>query len=161
MSSISTDTEIPLGFTTGQAGTFTIKASQISNFDPSVNIYLKDNNDLLNTAVQLTADAAYTFSSDITTNNTSRFVVIFKAPSITTGINQGSNANVRISTNSNNQVVINGGGSVAIYNAVGQKLSARNLTANTTVLETPLQSGVYLVAVTNAGKTLTQKVIIK
>lgn len=116
---------------------------------------------MVNSPVQLTADAAYSFSSDITTNNTSRFVVIFKAPSIATGINQGSNANTWISTNSNNQVVINGGGSVAIYNAVGQKLSAKNLTANTTVIETPLQSGVYMVAVTNAGKTLTQKVIIK
>ena len=161
MNSISTDTEIPLGFTTGQAGTFTIKASQISNFDPSVSIYLKDNNDLVNTPVQLSADAVYTFSSDITTNNTSRFVVIFKAPSIATGINQANNGNVWISTNANNQVVINGGGTVVIYNAIGQKLSAKNLTANTMVIETPLQSGVYMVAVTNAGKTLTQKVIIK
>ena len=161
MSSISNDTEIALGFNTGQAGTFTIKASQISNFDPSVIIYLKDNNDLINTPVLLNADATYTFSSDITTNNTSRFTVLFKAPSIATGINQNGSANVMISTNANNQIVVNGGGSVAIYNAIGQKLSAKNLTATTTVIETPLQSGVYFVSLKNAGKSITQKVIIK
>ena len=156
--SIQYDTEIPLGFTTGESNTFTIKASQFSNFVSGTQIILRDK--VLNFEQDLTV-ANYSFTSDVTMNNTSRFAVLFKAPSVATGINSTSNNNTWISTNSNNQVVIKGGGSVAIYNAVGQKLSVKNLTANTTVIETPLQSGVYLVAVTNAGKTLTQKVIVK
>ena len=158
LNSIQYDTEIPLGFTTGQSNTFTIKASQFSNFVSGTQIILRDKE--LNFEQDLTV-ANYSFTSDVTTNNTSRFAVVFKAPSVATGINTAINGNVWISTNANNQVVINGGGSVAIYNAVGQKLSAKNLTANTTVIDTPLQSGVYMVAVTNSGKTTTQKVIIK
>ena len=157
LNSIQYDTEIPLGFTTGQSNTFTIKASQFSNFVSGTQIILRDK--LVGTEQDLTV-ADYSFSSDIVSTS-NRFSLIFRAPSVATGINSASNNNTWISTNSNNQVVINGGGSVVIYNAVGQKLSAKNLTANTTVIETPLQSGVYMVAVTNAGKTLTQKVIIK
>ena len=161
MNNIPYDTEIPLGFTTGLAGTFTIKASQINNFDSSTSIYLKDNDDLLNTPVQLNSDAVYSFSSAVTTNNTSRFALIFKAPSIATSLNPMDNSNVWISTNANNQIVVNGGNSVEVYNAVGQKLAVKNLTTTTTVLETPLQSGVYFVAVGNGAKSLTRKVIIK
>ena len=157
LNSIQYDTEIPLGFTTGQSNTFTIKASQFSNFVSGTQIILRDK--LVGTEQDLTV-ADYSFSSDIVSTS-NRFSLIFRAPSVATGINSASNNNTWISTNSNNQVVINGGGSVVIYNAVGQKLSAKNLTANTTVIETPLQSGVYMVAVTNAGKTITQKVIIK
>ena len=161
MNNIPYDTEIPLGFTTGLAGTFTIKASQINNFDSSTSIYLKDNDDLLNTPVQLNSDAVYSFSSAVTTNNTSRFALIFKAPSIATSLNPMDNSNVWISTNANNQIVVNGGNSVEAYNAVGQKLAVKNLNATTTVLETPLQSGVYFVAVGNGAKSLIRKVIIK
>ena len=161
MSNIPYDTEIPLGFTTGLAGTFTIKASQISNFDSSINIYLKDNDNLLNTPVQLNSDAVYSFSSTVTTNNTSRFALIFKAPSIATGLNSTDDSNVWISTNANNQIVVNGGNSVEVYNAVGQKLAVKNLITTTTVLETPLQSGVYFVTLGNGIKSLTRKVIIK
>ena len=164
MNSIPLDTEIPLGFTTGQAGSnFSIKASQISNFDPSVNIYLKDYNDLINTPVQLTADAVYTFSSTVTTNNTSRFALIFKASSIATGINAGSNENVWISTNANNQIMINGSngtGSVTVYNSVGQKMYSNNLSSTVNVVNTSLHSGVYLVTVCTVGKTITKRVII-
>ncbi|MEI6753311.1 MAG: T9SS type A sorting domain-containing protein [Paludibacter sp.] len=164
MNSIPYDTEIPLGFTTGQAGAnFSIKASQISNFDPSVSIYLKDYSDLINTPVQLTADAAYTFSSGITTNNTSRFALIFKSSSIATGFNGNDIQNVWISVNGTNQVVVNGNSgesSVSIYNTIGQKLYSKTLSYGSTTLNTPLQPGVYLVSVTSGGKTITKKVII-
>ena len=165
LNSIPFDTEIPLGFTASQAGyNFSIKASQISNFDPSGSIYLKDYNDLANTPVQLTADAVYTFSSDVTANNTSRFALIFKSPSIATGIEANVNQNAWISVNGSNQLIVNlmsnTQSSVAVYNAIGQKMYSKDLTTNKMTLDTPLHSGVYLVTVTSAGKTSTKKVII-
>ena len=163
LNSIQYDTEIPLGFSTGQTGSLTIKASQFSSFDAGTQLILRDK--VLNIEQDLTV-ADYSFSSDITTNNTSRFSLIFKAPSSVTGINSTNYGTVWISTNANNQIMINGGienneSSVMVTNSIGQKLFAMNLKRHSTVVETPLKTGVYLVTVTNSGKSVTQKVIIK
>ena len=163
MNSIPYDAEINLGFTTGTAGTFSIKASQLVNFDPTVSIYLKDYNNLANTPVQLTADAVYTFSSTITSNNNSRFALVFRAPSIATGINPDCNTNEWISIR-NGQLLINGaelnGAMLEVFNAVGQKLISKNLTAKNVQLNSSLNAGVYFVKVTNEGKSITRKIII-
>ena len=157
LNSIQYDTEIPLGFTAGESNTFSIKASEFNNFTSGTQIILRDK--LLNVEQDLST-ADYSFTSEATSTD-SRFALVFRAPSVATDINAANNTNVWISTNANNQLMINGGGSVVIYNSVGQKITSKNLTSNNTVIETPLQSGVYLINVTNAGKSVTQKVIIK
>ena len=153
------DTEFPIGFTTGQAGTnFSIKASQFSNFETGIQILLHDY--LLNTTQDL-AMADYSFTSDAVATST-RFTVLFKAPSVATGINQNANANVWISL-ANNQILVNGvsgESTVAVYNAVGQRLVSQRLIASTKSVGT-FVPGVYLVTVTNSSKSVTQKVIIK
>ena len=152
------DTELPIGFTTGQAGTnFSIKASQFSNFETGIQILLHDY--LLNTTQDL-AMADYSFTSDAVATST-RFTVLFKAPSVTTGINPNSNANIWISL-ANNQILVNGASgesTVAVYNAVGQRLVSQHLTASNRSLGT-FVPGVYMVTVTNSGKTITQKIIV-
>ncbi|MEI6752791.1 MAG: T9SS type A sorting domain-containing protein [Paludibacter sp.] len=162
LNSIQYNAEIPIGFTSGQSGNLTIKASQFSSFEPGTQLILRDK--VLNTEQDLTV-ADYTFSSEITTNNTSRFSLIFKAPSVTTGINFSKNENVWISTNSNNQILIIGNKNaetlVTVYNALGQLVVAKNLTSNVNVLDTRLVSGVYTITLNSAGKSATTKVIIK
>ena len=161
LNAIPYDTEIPLGFTTGTAGTFSIKASQISNFDAGTQIFLKDN--VASVSTDLSNGGSYEFSSDITNNNTSRFALIFKSPSVATGINPSENSGLWISVNGTNQVVINGNnanGSVAVYNAIGQKIVSKNLSSGNTTLLTPLESGVYLVTVSSGAKTVSKKLII-
>ena len=153
-------TQLALGFTTGEANNFTIKASQFTNFVSGTQIVLRDN--VLNTEQDLTV-ADYNFYSDVTANNESRFTLLFKAPSVATGINQNTTDNVWISTNSNGQIVINGVNgetTVAVYNSVGQKLLTKTLKSTSSVLFNPLTNGVYMVTVINAGKTVTKKVII-
>ncbi|MEI6555268.1 MAG: YDG domain-containing protein [Paludibacter sp.] len=148
--------ELTLGFTTGEANNFTIKASQFANFASGTQIILRDN--LLNYEQDLTL-ADYNFYSDVTANNETRFTVLFKAPSVATGINPNTTGNVWISINGNNQIVVNGASAetnVAVYNAVGQKILS-----DLTQLKKSLATGVYMVTVTNAGKSVTQKVIIK
>ena len=152
-------TQLTLGFTTGQANNFSIKASQFANFANGTQIILRDNS--LNYEQDLTL-ADYSFYSDVTANNETRFTLMVKAPSVATGLNQNSTGNVWISL-ANNQIVVNGasvGTTVAVYNAVGQKLLSERITASTKALNTQLASGVYMVTVTNAGKTITKKVII-
>ena len=161
MNSIPYDTEIPLGFTTGSAGTFSIKASQIANFDAGTQILLKDN--VASVSTDLSDGSSYMFTSDITNNNTSRFALIFKSSSVATGVNSGESSNLWISVNGANQIVLNGNdaeSSVYIYNAIGQKVYSKNLTSGNTSLETTLQSGVYVVSVRSGANTVSKKVII-
>jgi len=153
-------TQLTLGFSTGEANQFTIKASQFTNFVSGTQIVLRDN--LLNYEQDLTL-GDYNFYSDITANNESRFTVLFKAPSVATGINQNSSANGWISQNANNQIVVNGASAesiVAVYNEIGQRLMSQRLTSTTKALGA-FVPGVYMVTVTNAGKNTTTKVIIK
>ena len=160
MNSIQYDTEILLGFTTGQSNTFTLKASQFSDFASGTQVILRDK--LLNAEQDLTV-ADYTFSSDVTSTS-SRFSLVFKAPSVATGINTNIFNNVWISTNANNQIVINGAPSgestLVVCNAIGQKLIIKNITEKSSLLQTPLQPGVYMLTVTNAGRKMTKKIII-
>ena len=166
MNSVVLNQEIPLGFTTGQSNAFSIKAIEVSNFDAGTQVIINDNQ--TNTQWNLSDGSAYNFSSDITTSNTSRFSVIFKAPSITTGniSNNGETNSILVYRNSNNLITVNcvngivGQATVSVYNAIGQKLEEKNLTSSITVLDKSFTAGVYIVSVTSNGKTITQKVAI-
>jgi hypothetical protein len=164
MNGIPSDTELPLGFTTGQSNTFTLKATQISNFDADAKIILKDN--LLNTQQELAVGSAYTFSSDAV-NTTNRFSLIFKTTAVSTGLQTNNEDDaVAVYRNANGQLVVNlatgiiGQGNVSVYNAVGQKLESKALLTSTTVLNETFTSGVYLIAVSANGKNTTKKVVI-
>jgi YDG domain len=155
------ETEFPLAFTTTSAGTFTLKASQFSNFEAGTQIILTDYADINNPVVtDLSAvGSTYPFTSDVA-STTTRFTLKIKG--VATGVNPGSNNNFWISTNANGQIVINGANgetTVAVYNSVGQKLVYQRLTSTVKSL-CNFVPGVYMVTVTNAGKTLTKKVII-
>ena len=157
------DTEMPLGFSTGTAGTFSIRASQLSNFDTATQVILKDYLDSNNpVTADLSDGSSYSFSSDVTQNNTSRFALVFHAPSVATGINSADNSSFWISTNANNELIINAAANaeISIYNVAGQKVYSDKHTTKTIRLGNLLPAGVYLVSVSNAGKTLTKKVII-
>ena len=164
LNSIPYDTELSLGFTTGQSSTFTIKASEIANFTAGTQIILRDYLDANNVVEQDLTSGSYTFTSAaITTEN--RFRLVFKAPSIATGLKLPGEGNAWITTNTNGQITINGnvsaGTSVCIFNAIGQCLVSKSLTTTVNVLNTRLVPGIYTVAVTNAGRTATTKVLVK
>ena len=162
LKNIDTNSVLPLGFKTGTSKTFTIKASEISNFDTETHIILRDN--LLNSEQDITDGSAYSFSSDIV-NNSTRFSLIFKSPSIVNATNEmTNNENVSVFKNANKQIIINYNGAinnqsiVSIYNTTGQKLAEKQLESSVTLLEDSFGIGVYLVTVKNAGKTVTKKI---
>jgi len=164
MNSIPYNTELPLGFTTGQSDVFTIKATEFSNFDANTKVYLKDN--LLNTLQDLTDGTAYAFASDVA-STTSRFSVVFKSVGVTTGVQAASgDQSILIYKNANNQIAVNCSGSISdnafisVYNALGQKLESKQLTTATTFISRTFASGVYVVTVINGGKSTTRKVIL-
>ena len=158
------DTEIPLGFTTSSTGSFNLKASQFSNFEAGTQVILKDYLDINSPAITNLSDgSSYSFTSDATLNNTSRFSLTFKAPSVATGINPESNDKVWIS-NRNGKLMVNGtvgnGAKVEVFNSVGQRIISCNLTNSNALLNNTLAVGAYLVKLTNEGKTITRKMII-
>ena len=165
LNSVPYDTELVLGFTNtaSQTGSFSLKASQFSSFDPGTELYLKDYQSADPTQlINLSDGKSYTFNSDAV-NTTGRFALIFKAPSLTTGINPDTHADVWISMNANNQIVLNGligATKVAVYNELGQKILSQTLTTGTKTLETKFATGIYFVTINNTGKTITKKVII-
>jgi len=164
MNRITSDLELPLGFTTGQSNTFTIKASEISNFDASTKVILKDK--LLNTEQDLTFGSAYSFTSDIASRS-SRFSIVFKSTNLTTGNTTSTDdvSTVSIFRNANNQIIIHhnitsGEGTITVSNTVGQILVKRMTTGTTTVLNNYLAPGIYLVTVYTNGYKASEKLIV-
>lgn len=163
LNSVTLNNELPLGFNTESANTFTIKATQLSNFDTDTKIILRDN--LLSAEKDLTTGASYTFSSDII-DNTTRFSLIFKNAAIGTGVvNYPSDyQNIVINRNGNNQITIhhsNGEkGNVTVYNANGQKLVSAQMTGTSTVIAKQFRPGVYLVTVCDEVNKITKRVTV-
>jgi len=162
LNSIATNPSIPLGFTTGTANTFTIKASEIKNFDANTQIILIDN--IRNTEQDLTNGAEYSFSSDkITTID--RFNIIFRTAGTVTGLDNTNRNHFLVYKNNNGEIIVNIEGnvnnqaSVSIYNAVGQKLHSKQCTGATTVLNPELTPGVYYVSVNGEAGTMTKKIL--
>jgi hypothetical protein len=164
LNSVTLDEQMPLGFTTGSTNTFTIKATELTNFDADKRLILLDTQE--NTYQDLTYGSTYTFSSTPTTSST-RFKIVFKSAGVIAGLNNNANNSVIISTNENKQILINRGtelnndGIVTVYNAVGQKLVSSTLSNSHLILSKPFNSGVYVVCVNIAGINTTKKVIIK
>jgi len=168
INSISPNKELALGFRAGVSDTFTIKATQLTNFDTDTKIILKDN--VLNTENDITDGTPYSFSSDIADDAT-RFTIVFKSASGTTGIDNYGYDNSKVDAmivykNAINQIVVNRKktndqeGTLTVYSVIGQKMLETPTTGTSTIINKQLASGVYLVTLSVAGKKLTKKVII-
>lgn len=156
MSQFNTNTEIELGFRTGETNNFTIKASELANFDNKTRIVLKDKT--LNTETDLTDGAIYEFSSD-KVNTTGRFAILFKSPETVTGTKH-TNSNVLICTNNNNQLLVNhaNGNTITVYNSVGKLIETKKISSDSETLNSNLQPGIYLVKVNTSNDTVSRKI---
>jgi hypothetical protein len=145
MASMDSVAEIPLGFTTCQSNTFTLRATQLNNVD-GINVILKDNQ--TNSEANLSDGAALTFASDVT-STLSRFSLLFRSSSVTTSVSKLDNAIVRVFAdngkihfNSNQKPVV--GDMLLIFNAIGQKQICMPLTQSSIVLDKTFVPGIYV-----------------
>lgn len=153
--------EIPLGFTTGQSNSFSITATEFSNFKPGIKVYLIDK--ITGSEHDLTDGKAYNFRSDVT-SSTSRFGLVFKSAQISTDV-INTTENVIVSKNADNQITVNltgniGNSFVSVYNAMGQKLLKKQIISDYMVISNTLASGAYIVEVEKDGKYSVQRVIL-
>ena len=163
MNEIPYDVEIPLYFkrNASTANSYTLRANEISNFTPGTLIYIKNNNTGIKSVIS--DGSAYVFEP--TNLGNPAFSLIIKAPESTTDIRNTSSDDISIYVNKNRQISVtskNGivGGTISIYNAVGQLQLSETLVQSTTLIEKSFTPGVYMVSVSVAGKTNTQKVIL-
>jgi len=150
--------ELTLGFNYNQVGSLKLKATEIANFDSNLRVYLRDK--VANKEVELLPETEYVFNNtSATSNNETRFSLLFRAPGVTTGIDNFSKSNAQVFVNEANQIVIIATEKLnyAIYNAVGQLIENGNLNSKLITQNSKLSSGVYVVKVGNQST----RVIIK
>ena len=165
LNSYEINDEIPLGFTTGEGNVFTIKATEISNFDSNTKIILRDNT--TKSENELVVGNNYIFSSD-PTNTTTRFSILFKASSVVTNVSNpdaSGTESLYVFRNSTNQITIHrndpiGEGIVTVYSAVGQKIVSIPTSGAVTLVNNRLLPGVYMVTVEVQGKITTKKITL-
>ncbi|MDP4269981.1 MAG: T9SS type A sorting domain-containing protein, partial [Bacteroidota bacterium] len=162
MNSSFSSKETPLGFKTGQAGSFTISAPEISNIDPNASIFLYDKQ--LNTTQDLTNGESYTFTSAIA-NTTSRFSILMSK--VTTGLSLVRNDLAASISEENGKIKVTikdpsvHKGDISISNTLGQQLTSVATTGETTIVDDALSPGIYLITVKADGKTTTKKLSFK
>ena len=151
-------TEVPLGFVSPKAGNFTLKINEFTNFDSATKVLLTDATQP-GVTFDITDGSAYTFTADITPATTNRFSLIFRAPGITTGIENTSKQNAQVFVNSANQITIVAPekSNYAIYNAVGQLIENGTLNSELQTTNYKLQTGILVVKVGNQSN----RVIVK
>jgi len=160
MSLVKYNTEIPLGFATGEANNFSITNTQMANFDTGTKLILKDK--LLNTEKDLTDGTPYTFESGVS-NTTDRFSLIFQAPGTITAIDNANKLNAQVFVKTANQItiIVSEKCNCMIYNAVGQKQYANKLNSAKTTINKVFGAGVYFVELSVNGRSEIRKVVIR
>jgi hypothetical protein len=160
MKNMPLNQEIALGFVAGSETSFSIKANEISNLPSDVRVILKDN--VKKTETDLTDGVSiYQFGQE--TNSENRFYLLFRAPSSPNALNIVEKLNAQVFVNAANQITIVAPekANYAIYNAVGMLLENGQTTAKLQTVNCKLQTGMYVVRVSENGKELTTRVIIK
>ena len=159
LNAVSENQELTLGFNYTQVGNLKLKATEINNFDSNLRVYLRDKTD--NKVVELLPETEYSFSTTTAvTNYESRFSLLFRAPGVTTEIDNLSKTITQVFVNAANQITILAPekSNYAIYNAVGQLIEDGVINTERETRNTKhLVVGVYVVKVNNQST----RVIIK
>jgi hypothetical protein len=161
LNSYNYNTMIPLGFVAGQSGSFSIRASQLQNFDNDTQVYLLDKTS--NMQFNLSEGEAYSFTSDATSSE-DRFAVLFKSASGTSSVEDGAAAGMYL-TAQNGKLTLQmhtalDNARVTVYSASGQNVHSQDIVSPSTVLSKTLEAGVYVVKVVNGGRSMVLRTIV-
>lgn len=150
LNSIQYETEIPLGFATGEASVFKISLREMKNFEVGTRLILRDK--MNPTAeVDLSEETSYDFSSAVTAANSNRFSILFRAPSTTTNVAKTSNINTFVFVNAANliEIIAPAKSDYSIYNTAGQIIESGKLLSNQQTINSTFAKGIYIVKVNN------------
>jgi len=147
---------VALGFSTNVAGTFTLNATNLADFDPSVSVYLED---VQQSVLQnLNQNASYTFTSGVV-NTASRFKLHFG--NMVTGISIEPKNIVFIYASENSIYVdIPEEATVEIYSSLGEKISSEHAVKGLNIITLNTVKGIYIVKIQTGMDVVTEKVFI-
>jgi hypothetical protein len=149
LNELTDNMQLPLGFTLKAAATgLKLKASELSNLASGTKVYLLDKEQ--GSQTELLPLTEYTFNTTAsTTNNESRFSLMFKATGVASGITNADKEQISVFVNAANQITIiaPGKSNYAIYNAVGQLIENGIVNLKHETRNTKLNAGVYVVKV--------------
>ncbi len=163
LKSVADNTQLSLGFKAGQSDTYSIQATEISHFNADMKVVLVDK--ALHVEQDMTDGSVYSFTSD-ETNTTDRFSIVFRSSLIETGIQKVEDPGISIFRYGKGQFLVkvkgqtNEVGTITVTGLLGQRILTTRITGETTVLNTNLASGSYLITVKSDGKELIRKVVV-
>ncbi len=147
---------IPLGIKIGVAGTYKLKAEDITSFGADVALFIED----LSTGsiIDLRSTPEYTFEA--MTGDSERFRIRFEK---STGLESNQGATSSVFANGKNIIVSNLGGVAEVYSVSGQKITSMQLSDNSlnTIDLGYAANGVYLVKIISGEDTFITKVLVK
>lgn len=157
LKSFDSEKELNLGFRTGKAGIFSLKAKEILNFEQKGIILLRDK--LLNKDIDLTKGEGYEFYSD-STETSNRFSLIFKlSVSEISSIMDEDNIKTRINS-TGLYIETSGIAYVELFDCLGKKVFYSEI-ENQLNYEKKLIPGIYLLNILHNGNRIIRKYIIK
>jgi hypothetical protein len=153
---------VPMGFSCGVNGNYSILASNLQSFQSNINIYLEDLK--TNTTQDLDVNPLYDFSYT-TSDNANRFLIHFNSPASV--INNGQLSNMQIYSFENYVYVKNlvkgtTKGTIQIYDLLGRKVFQGTLKdAELNKFTLDVNEGYYMVNVITDDNSYNQKVYLE
>jgi hypothetical protein len=147
---------VSLGFKTNVAGSFTMNATNLADFDQNISVYLEDVQ--LNVLQDLRQNSAYSFSSGVV-NDASRFKLHFG--DMLTSIPAVAESDAFVYS-SENTIYVNTPktATIKVYDILGNLIMNQQSIQGLNKLQLNVITGVYIVNVQTGTKVTTQKVII-
>jgi hypothetical protein len=147
---------IDLGFKTITAGTFTLNATNLADFNPSVSVYLEDTQ--LSIIQDLHQSSSYTFSS-AAVNDVNRFKIHFgdlttSLPTLTESAVSAYAVNNTIYVNTPKTATIK------VYDVLGNLITNQQSAQGLNKIQMNVETGIYIVNIQTGTETTTQKVMI-
>ena len=163
LNELTDNMELPLGFTLKAAASgLKLKVSELSNLTSETKVYLLDKEQ--GSQTELLPSTEYSFNTTASSiNNENRFTLLFRAPGVATSTANVDKECVSVFVSAQNQITIiaKPNSNYAIYNTVGQKVNEGITTSNRTIANGINNSGVYVVQVSENGKSNSTRVILK
>jgi hypothetical protein len=154
---------IPMGFSCGLPGSYSLVASNLGSFDVVVSIHLEDLK--LNVTQDLRTNPVYNFTYDVA-DNSNRFVLHFDNPTV--GVAGTNNIQPVQIYSYGNAIYVQSQdgrlmeGTVFVYNLIGQELFHKSFSGQTLNRIIPnVVEGYYLVRIVTEAGTYNGKVYLK
>lgn len=147
---------VSLGFSANVVGTFNLNATNLTDFNPSVSVYLEDVQQ--GVLQDLHQNSSYSFTSGVV-NTASRFKLHFG--NRVTGVSDFENHPTLVYTD-DNVIYVNStkNGLIEIFNAIGEKISDLKVEKGLNKFPVNTANGIYIVKFYSGSDVVTKKIFI-